>query len=259
MNDIVKRDTTAVANWEDKLAAYAKEAAQQERPTSSYISLRSGMLSYQGQPVPNNKLQVIILDVAVERDYYEGRFDPLNVRSPVCFALTKMGEDEVPHELSVKKQHDNCAECEWNKWGTAIRDGVKTRGKACQERRRMIIIPAHDMSKMNPDEILAAEVATLKTPVTSVRLWGQYVSTVAGLFQRPPFGVITEIGVVPNQKNQFNLTFKVIDKVDIDLLQAILQKQEMAQNILYKPYDPNDLNQEDEEEAPAKKKGKFDK
>ena len=256
-NEVAKKAGTAVTNWEEKLAAEAKEVAKQERPSSSYISLRSGVLSYQGQPVPNNKLRVILLDFAFERNYYTGRFDPNNVRSPVCFAIRPMDGDDVPHEDSVERQNDDCSTCQWNKWGTAMRDGQKTKGKACQERRRFILIPAHSEESLAAENILGAEVATLKTPVTSVRLWGQYVNTVASLFQRPPYGVITELGTVPNTKSQFNLTFKVVDKLENDILGAIMQKRELSQSILYKPYDHNDDALDEEEEPEAKKK--FDK
>jgi len=259
-NEVAPRKETAVTNWEEELAREAKEVAKLERPSSSHISLKSGLLSYQGQPVPNNKLQVIILDVAYERNYYTGRYDPANVRSPVCFAIHHLDAQRVPHEDSVERQNDDCDTCQWNKWGTAVRDGMKTRGKACQERRRFILIPAHAKENLEPDSILSAEVATLKTPVTSVKLWGQYVTTLASLFQRPPFGVITEIGAVPNQKNQFNLTFKVVDKLENECLGAIMQKREMSQPILYKPYDANDdaLDEAEEEQEPKSKK-KFDK
>ena len=238
----------AVVDWQSEMANAAKDVAKLERPQSSSISLRSGVLSYQGTPVPDNKLQVVIIDYIGEHDYYEGEWDPNNVRSPVCFALHKMDEEAKPHELALKPQHDNCAECPQNKWASDPKGG---RGKACQERRRFIVIPAHKEENLQPDAITSAEVATLKLPVTSVKFWGQYVNTIAGLYNRPPFGIITELGTQPNVKSQFNMTFKALGNVPDSAMPAIMQKRTLAQSVLWRPYDPQDENTAEKEAATA--------
>jgi hypothetical protein len=243
-----KKPGTAVVNWTDEMAKYAVAVAKQEVPSSSYISLKSGVLSYQGQPVPNNKLDVIILDSAFEHTFYEGKYDPNNVRSPVCFAISPSGEGLVPHPDSAKPQAESCAECPNLEWGSDPNGG---RGKACQERRRLVLIPASAAEKA--DSILAAEVAVMKLPVTSVKLWGQYVNTVATLNRRPPFGLITQIGTVPNAKSQFNVTFKAVSAISDDLLGAIMQKREAVQSVLLKGYD---ASSEEEAAAPATGKAK---
>lgn len=235
--------TTALVNWADEMAKYAVAVAKTEAPSSSYISLRSGVLSYQGQPVPNNKLNVVILDSAFEHTFYEGKYDPNNVRSPVCFAIQQsdVAESMVPHALSAKPQAESCGECPNLEWGSDPNGG---RGKACQERRRLIMVPASSADK--GENILAAEVAIMKLPVTSVKVWGNYVNTVASLNRRPPFALITEIGTIPDAKSQFKLTFKAISALPDDVLSAILEKRKAVQPTLLKGYDPSS-----EEEAPA--------
>lgn len=256
--------STAVTDWKSEMAQHAAVVAQQERASSSSIGLRAGLLTYQGQPVKDNKLRVIIVDSCLERTLYEGSFDPNNIRSPVCFALSKSTQnasgqwgfhDVRPDDTSMKKQHETCDGCPNDKWGSQIKDGKPGRGKACQERRRLILIPAREAGQLEPEAILSAEVATMKTPVTSVRFWGQYVQNVAALMNRPPYGIITELSTTPDVKNQFNLTFKAIAPLGDDVMPAIMKKREMVQGVLMKGYDPQ------ENAAPAQPEGpkKFDK
>lgn len=249
-----KEPGTAVVNWADTMAKYAVAVAKSEAPSSSYISLKAGMLSYQSNPVPNNKLDVVILDAAYENTFYQGKYDPNNVRSPACFALMRVdlenpgeGFDQMaPHEMSEDKQNDLCMTCPNLKWGSDPSGG---RGKACQERRRLIMIPANAIE--TPDKVLTAEIAIMKLPVTSVKFWGNYVNTIATLNRRPPFALVTEIGTVPNTKSQFNVTFTAKTALPDGVMDAIMRKREMALSALLKPYDPNS---EEEEAAPRSNK-----
>lgn len=239
--DIKQPPGTALVNWADEMAKHAVAVAKQEVPSSSYISLRSGVLSYQGTPVPNNKLDVVILDYAYENTLYEGKYDPNNVRSPICFAIHRPDDPTQmsPHELSPEPQSDTCEECPNLKWGSDPGGG---RGKACQERRRLVMIPAS--AAETSDAILSAEVALMKLPVTSVKLWGQYVNTIATLNKRPPFALITQIGTQPNPKSQFNVTFKSMNVLPDGVLDAIMRKRESVSAILLKGYE------EQQEQAP---------
>lgn len=245
MSEPAKKPSTALVNWSDELAKYAVEVAKSETPSSSTISLRSGILSYQGQPVPNNKLEVVILDSIIERTFYEGKFDPNNITSPVCFAFGRNDEELTPHEASAKPQHSDCDSCPRNQWGSSLNGG---RGKACQERRKLALIPA--ATAKTGDEVLAAEVATVKLPVTSVKAWGGYVQNLAALQKRPPFAVITELGTKPDPKSQFVVTFRPVAALGDDVIPAILQKRDMVQPVLREPYSPP--QEEAEDAAPAK-------
>jgi hypothetical protein len=226
----IMTETTEMTVWADELAKYAAESAKSEAPHTSTISLRSGVLSYQGQPVVNNKLEVVILDSVVERTFYEDRFDPNNISSPVCFAFASNGQC-APHEAAAKPQHATCSGCPRDAWGSSLSGG---RGKACQERRKLALIPA--TAAATADGVLSAEVATLRLPVTSVKAWGGYVQSLAALHRRPPFAVVTEIGVKPDARSQFVVTFRTADLLDDSIIQAILQKRELVQPLLTTPY-----------------------
>jgi len=244
-----KEPGTAVVNWADQMAKYAVAAAKQETPSSGFISLKAGVLSYGGAAVPNNKLDVIILDYALENTFYTGKYDPKNVRCPACFALMHATPDNpeilAPHAMSASPQAETCADCPNMAWGS---DPAGGRGKACQERRRLIMIPANSIE--SADKVLSAEVAIMKLPVTSVKLWATYVNTVATLNRRPTFALITEVGTQPNPKSQFNVTFVAKSALPDNIMEAIMRKRDMCLATLMKPYDPS------EEEAAAPDTGK---
>jgi hypothetical protein len=238
--------STAVVNWSDQMAKYAVAVAKTETPSSGFISLKAGVLSYQGAAVPNNKLDVVVIHNAFENTFYEGKYDPNNVRSPVCFAIKDgdpyspdSGTELAPHPDSESPQSDTCATCPNLKWKSDPNGG---RGKACQERRRLLLIPASAIE--SPDKILTAEVAVMKLPVTSVKLWSAYVNTIATLNRRPPFALVTQIGTQPNAKSQFNVTFAALSALPDEVMDAIVKKREMTMSALLKGYDPS-------EDAPA--------
>jgi hypothetical protein len=103
------------------------------------------------------------------------------------------------------------------------------------------------------DGVLAAEVATAKLPVTSVRHWKKYLDTLSALYQRPSYAVVTRISCTPDPKTQFKVNFEVVGGVDAERLAAISSKIELVEPTLLKPYEPAG---EEEEEAPETKAAK---
>ena len=59
----VKPGSTAVANYEERLAAMAAESAQNEADVGggNFISVKSGQLTYQGNTIKGNELDVVVL------------------------------------------------------------------------------------------------------------------------------------------------------------------------------------------------------
>lgn len=227
-----KKTGTALVNWEDELAKYATEAQAVEASvsTGNFISTKGGRLSYNGGEVPGNKMNVIILDHVLENHFYEGRFDPDTPQSPICFAFGRVEDELAPHEKSDQPQNDTCAGCPNNEWGTADQG----KGKACKNIRRLALIPEDGL-----DDISAATVAYLKVPVTSVKAWAGYVNQLAGSLRRPPFGVITEISIVPDPKTQFKVQFAHVDTIqDAEVFEAIIAKRSAITEEIMAPYSP---------------------
>lgn len=219
-----------IVNYEELLAGMAAQQATLERPSGSTISTRAGVLSYAGNPCPGNKLDCIIIASVHSNTFYEGAWDPNNLTSPVCFSYSEDGVDMVPHPASAKPQWENCDGCPQNQWGSAG-DGKK--GKACKNGRVLALIPADTSVEAVP----TAEVAILRPPVTSIKNYQTYVQLLAAKFHRPPLGVITTIGTVPDIKSQYKVTFEDVGPLDISMIKPILDRVPSAMETCQKVYD----------------------
>jgi hypothetical protein len=217
-----------IIDFNAELAALAKLELAKERPTSSNISFKSGMLAYNGTPIPGNKLDCIIISSTHANTYFPDRYDPDNLSDPVCFAY---GDDEAtmaPHADSSQPQHTSCYSCPKNAFGSA--DNGK--GKACKNSRHLALIPAGTEAQ----DIVVAEVAVAKLPVTSVKNFGQYVQKVSALYNRPALGVVTEISLTPDAKSQFKVNFQVQGMVADEMLAPLIGKRADAAASLIRVY-----------------------
>lgn len=229
-----EKESTAVVSWEDMMATEATEVAKSERPSVGRISLQSGVMTYQDQPVPDNTLECVVAAVIHEQVYYDKPYVPGVVNPPGCFAFGTVGDMLQAHESVGERDYGReCLTCEKNAWGSAMRDGVPTKGKACGERRKLAILPQLDKA----EDYAQAEIAVLSLPVMSVRNWSNYVNMVAAQFQRPCWGLLTRIIVKPDTKSQFKVHFEMAGVLEEDFLGAIHPRLEMCLNTLNVPYD----------------------
>jgi hypothetical protein len=241
--------------WEEELANEARDVAVLERPKFANFSIRSGILAYQGVAIPGNNMDCVVVASGFEQRLYEGAFDPDNPSSPVCFALSLSGEDMAPHEKSKDPKADSCAECPNNKWGSAMRDGRPSRGKACKSVRRLILIPKTAIEQAKGVD--KAEMGMLSVPVTSVSNWANYVNLCSAQYKRPPYAMLTNVGVKPHMKNQIEVTFNPAGLImDQETVLAVRNKQEMARQVIMAPYDSAESAERAPEEAAAPKKGR---
>jgi hypothetical protein len=219
-----------IVNYDALLAGMAQDAATMERPSGSTIGTRSGVLSYNGSPVPGNTLNVIVIASVFSNTLYEGKFDPNNLSSPVCFAYSENGENMAPHPASSKPQNTDCDTCPNNKWGSDPDGG---RGKACKNGRSLAVIPADTSVEAIP----TAEIAILRPPVTSIKNWQMYVQKVSSLYNRPPLAMITEVSTQPDVKTQFKVCFNDVKPVDISMIPGLLDRVPAALDICQKIYE----------------------
>ena len=224
------KKSTALVKWDEKLAAKAKaQAAVEVLGNGNRFSIQGGKLSFKKVNIPENKINVIIVDSIFENALYEGTYNPASPDIPICFAY---GDDEktiVPHEKSRKMQNKaGCATCPHNEWASA-----KTgKGKACKNNRKLILLPA------DSDDIESAELGVLSVPPTSLKAWKGYVHQLNNTLNRPAMSVVTEISVAIENTYPV-LGFRLVEKLeDGDVLEAIEKREEEARKILTQPYTP---------------------
>lgn len=247
---------TQVIKWEEELARQAQIAAQTEESTAtgSFFSLKSGILSFNDVPLPNNEMAVVILDGVLENVYYEGAYNPDNVQSPTCFAFGRDEKDMAPHKIVIDAGNSMagtsglCQGCEMNEWGSADTG----RGKACRNSRRLAMIPAGTLENgkfkaFTNEEQFESNIAYMKLPVTSVKGYAAFVKQVVGALKRPPHAIFTKVKVVPDAGSQFKVTFEALSQIPDSLLGIIMQRHDEAVESIEFPYQPFDAD-----EAPKK-------
>lgn len=255
-----------IVNYDELYARRMAQATQGEQLRSgTFLSTRGGILTLGEEQMPGNQVCVVILDWVRENTYYGDRYNPDNPQPPICYAFARGAaeEDEMgPHPSMqadaayFQPQSNDCKSCQWNQWGSAD----KGRGKACQNRRRLTMIPAgiftpkrgsRDMDLDifdDPEHFAQADTAFMKLPVTSVENWGKYVHQVGEATNRSPDGVITRIFVEPHPKYQFVVNFELLEKVPNELVQIIMKRADSAQQQEIQGYLPP---REPEPGAPA--------
>lgn len=245
-----------------ELAGYARAAAATERPSVSKLSLKGGVITYQGQQMPNNIVDMVLLAAAFRNTWYAQPYQEGVLVNPDCFALMPpdpegLAPDMVPHPNVSKPVHPTCDGCPKNAWASDPRPG--SRGKACKETRRLIAIPKDAIA--SAESVKRAELAVIDVPVTSVQLYGNYVNTLNAVFKKPMWAVVTTLEVVRHPKFQFQLKFTPVQEIgDVGVIRAIQARLDDAMRIVLTPYDENTLqeeNQKAEKAAAAKRPSKF--
>lgn len=244
----IKKKGTAVVAWQEQMSAAAKQQAAVEQVTGSFksISTRNGILSVDDNAIKDNELRCIILASAHENQHYQGAFNPSQLNAPACFALSLDGADMAPHENSQDIQNETCDGCWANEMGSA----ETGRGKACKNIRRLLLVTEDALDSAEAME--EAEARMLKVPVTSVNNWSKFVNRIAEEMDRPSWGVVALIKLVPDAKTQFKLQFSFESLVSFDqeLFDATLKRIEDLNKEIIAPYA---IPSEEDTPAPAKR------
>lgn len=240
---------TAMTKWDEELAKQAEIAAGMEAGTGTgqFFSLQSGVLSFAGAPIPENKMAVVILDGILENVYYAGKYNPDSPTGPSCFAFGRSEADMVPHEVAVEAgtsqggEGNSCATCPMNEWGTA----ETGRGKACRNTRRLAMVMAGDFDAQgrfqmitDPEHFASAGIAYMRLPVTSIKGYAAFVKQLAATTKRPPHGIVTKITLVPDVQTQFKVVFAALDSIPNDLMSVIMDRHKEAEELIAFPYQP---------------------
>lgn len=242
--------TQALVKWDEELARRAQISKGMEDSVSlgSFMSIRGGALSYNGNRIEGDKIKVIVLAHVLENKYFDKKFDPDSPSSPACYAFGVLDKDLKPHEKAPKPQADKCAECEHNEWGSSSRG----RGKACKNGRRLALL--HVDALKDKDGVKNSTVLYLELPVTSVKGWASYVQGLAQVKKRPPSAVVTEISVTPDPKTQVKVSFKFVDDVPREQLGAVMERSDEMEKMIGFAYPT--LEDEDTARRPQRKAGK---
>ena len=214
---------TAVMSIQEQIAqqlARQAEAAQSLRSSGSYIGFKNAQLKVDGIAIPANQLDVRVLATISERAWYSKEFDADAIQVPDCYAL----DSPEPHDQAKNAQAATCAECQYNKWGSATRG----KGKACRESARVIVIPANV-------PLASAQMYTAKVPVTSLSTVTSFASR-CGQANKLMGEFVTKLSVTEDKKSFFKVHLTPVEvTADMDMA-ALLKAQNAAYELAMTPY-----------------------
>jgi hypothetical protein len=233
-----KKTGTKMTVWQQQMQDAAKKQIAHDRTVGAgykSINTQGGVLSIDDVPCKNNELRLIFLMGIKENQYFEDVYRAGEKAIPACYAFATEDEDEdsmAPHEECKAAQSEACDGCPMNEWGSADTG----RGKACKNIYRLACVTEADVASVEAFE--AAEIRTLKVPVTSVKGWIAHKKRIAEDMNLPTWGVVTLLKEVVDRDTQFKLMFGFEEEVQLDqaLVTAILAKVEALSTEMTQPY-----------------------
>lgn len=133
-------------------------------------------------------IRVIVVDFLTRHTWYPHPYQKGNPLPPGCFAIGKVLSKMAPDTTSPEKQHDTCAGCPMNEWGSA----AVGNGKACTQRRELAVIleeQAHDLDN--------AEIFVISLSPTQIKVFDGFVRQCDRIFNGPPIKAVVNIEAVP--------------------------------------------------------------
>ena len=255
MNDLVTQNAAQVpANPADLQAYYNKMAtayAASEQRHSSGISIKNGIMSVGDQPIPSNQFAAVILDAARLNTFYRTTYNPNDSSPPHCYAIGRDDAEMAPHPDMAKDynhfapQAERCSACPHNEFGS----GQNGKGKACSNRRRLIMLLAGTYQNVNgmiqlqpmtdPDHYKTTGFLHMTLPPTSLKGWGEYVRSTAAQYQRPFFGLVTRVYLYAHPTHgKEAVGFEALAQVPDEWAMNVIPRQQDAMQEIMEGYEP---------------------
>lgn len=199
-NEVAVREsfqvTNPVGDFKKQLAGIELEIPQLKMPAA-------GGLFFEIDETPHKELECVIIAHGPKKVYFQSEFDgstqPPDCSSDDCVTGRVRG-DEDPETGEVEYTCRNCADCEFNAFGSG-----KNGGKACKDKHQLYILLSGEIIPMS-----------LLLPVTSCKNLNSYASK---LFAKGQFlsSVVTSL-TLERAVNKTNITYsKIVFKKVRDL------------------------------------------
>lgn len=143
----------------------------------AHISIKDNrftLVDAAGNKKPHDKLflDVVIVDVnpVLSKIYYSGKYDPKadNNEGPACYSDNGV----APSASAPKPQHNVCASCPQNVWGSSISAMTGKQTKACNDIKKMAVV----VPELGDDIVFLFTV-----PPASLKNLAAYVRTLGGM------------------------------------------------------------------------------
>ena len=206
-----KKTGKDVQSIQDELRKELDTLKERVDPPSGFkISTKGKVFTLPDGSSSDGPLTCVILDWVTANVWFEGIYNPKDIKPPSCFAVGRVVSELAPSENSPKKQHDTCKGCPQNEWGSANTG----KGKACKNTRRLLIVP------VDADENTMPWVIDVSP--TGLKHFDKYVGTLADNGKHP-IEAVTDI-YFEEQEAFPSLRFKPVGPTkNVELMWALKQ------------------------------------
>lgn len=96
--------------------------------------------------LPKALLQIVVVgwNAGKSKAYYAGKYEEGERKAPDCSS----SDGIVPDSNIAQPQHNACATCEKNKWGSKTSEFSGKESKACGDMKQLAVVPAKDLNYM---------------------------------------------------------------------------------------------------------------
>jgi len=177
------KSSALVSMKEQMAAALLAQQGKTSAPSGDKIQLKKdGFHLPNGTLIPSDgSLDLVIVDFCTAHNFYPGKFNPKEIKPPVCFARGEIPTDMVPSDNSPELQSETCSGCPRNQFGP------NNEAKECKNTRLLAVLPPN----AEPDD----DLWVLEVSPTGLKGFDGFVRSVATKFQVPPVGVIVTVSM----------------------------------------------------------------
>lgn len=218
---VAVRKNMNVVDIQAQLKAQAEAmAGRTAPPTGSAIRATQDKNFKMPDGTTCTEFDAVIVDFRAVHNFYDGAYNPNDIKPPVCFAIGINPKEMVPSDKSPEKQNDACGTCPNYQWGS------EGKGKACKEGRKLALLPTNDAG----DDVDAeADLWTMVVSPTAVKGFDSFVQNLARMYTMPPAGFIVTVGF--NEAVTYaQMTFS--NPRPVDNVGAVLGRQDEAKDML---------------------------
>lgn len=178
----------------------------------------------EGETIPSLELVLLKASPTLAKTYYEGKYQEGSNDPPDCWS----SDGKRPDPSIESPVNSNCVTCPKNAFGSRVSDN-NSRGKACQDVRRVVVLPLGDL----PNELYGGPML-LRVPPASLQDLATYGRQL--LAQGFPYNAIgTRVGFDPDASYP-KLTFKairVLSEAEQEQLVNLMADGEFASKVEY--------------------------
>lgn len=135
----------------------------------------------------DSTISVIVIDFMSKNTWYPHPYQAGNPLPPGCFAIGKVLANMQPCPESPEPQHDTCAGCPHDQWGSS----ATGKGKACKNARELAVILEEQAGDLEN-----AEIFIISIPPTSIKFFDGFARTTERVLSGPPIKAIVDISAV---------------------------------------------------------------